>query len=326
MMLVRFRQTHDLSAGVEGLGCEIPDEAVAWLREQMGDFRVIRCCRIGSQRTGVWQLQSGSAGYYFKINHRRVRWGTEVFVYRNWAHAFHPFVAKLCGVLEASGLHGLLLSSLDGVTLREANLPPAKAASAYRTAGELCRRLHELPPGDWFGTMDAHGRPVDDAGNALAESPRDPAAYYERLIEGSLRAASDAGTLLPPERETVSRVLGSLSGIEFSRPVPTSRDYTPNNWIVDNQGRLVGIIDFENMGWWMRTDPFVRLVIDYFPYSPECERAFYHGYGAEPPKAEPEQLHIGCVLYGLNYAMAAGKTGDPKSAERARRAFAVCAG
>jgi hypothetical protein len=172
--------------------------------------------------------------------------------------------------------------------------------------------------------MDAEGGPVDDVGRPLPESRRNPIVYYGQLIKESLSAAAQAGRLGPLERATVERVLESLQNITFSPPVPTSWDYTPSNWIVDEHGELVGVIDFENMAWGVRADPFVRLVVDYFPDSPECECAFCDGYGGEPQREHAEQLHIGCVLYGLYYTTLAGKTGDPTCIERARRAFAAC--
>jgi hypothetical protein len=299
-------------------------QASDWLRERIGKFRVIQSCRFGSHRTGVWQLEAGADWYYFKINHRPVRWGTEVFVYRNWAHVFHPFVARLVGVCESGDVRGLLMSSLDGITLRDAKLPSEQAVPVFERAGDLCRRLHELPTGEWYGIMDADGLPARGTDREQLNGERDPVAYYRGLIENGVRRATRAGGLNASYTAAAERVLASLSGIEFAEPVPTSWDFTPNNWVVDEQGKLVGIIDFENMAWGLRADPFVRLVIDYFPHDGKCEEAFYAGYGCAPPKEAPEQLHIGCVLYGLYYATVAGDTGDTKAAERAMRAFAVC--
>jgi hypothetical protein len=306
------------------LAHELPQQASDWLLERIGKFRVIQCCRAGGQRTGVWQLRARPGRYYFKINHHPLEGATELFVYRNWAHVFRPFVAQLCGVCEAGDLCGLLMSSLDGITLRDAKLSWRQATPVFEQAGDLCRRLHELPPGEWYGHMDADGLPARGPGQNALDGERDPMAYYGGLIENGLRTAADSGGLTAPYRAAAERVLRSLPGVDFPEPVPTSRDFAPNNWLVNGRGMLVGIIDFESMGWGLRTDSFVRLAADYFPRLRRCEDAFFGGYGSRPPQEQPQQLHIGCVLRGLRYATVAGETGDTRAAECAGRAFAVC--
>jgi len=80
--------------------------------------------------------------------------------------------------------------------------------------------------------------------------------------------------LLDGERQLVERTLVELASLSFPFSVSTSLDFTPGNWIVDRDGKLQGVIDFENMVWGLRTDPLVRLSVDYFPVHPEFEAAF----------------------------------------------------
>ncbi|HUT60488.1 MAG TPA: aminoglycoside phosphotransferase family protein [Phycisphaerae bacterium] len=305
---------------------EPPPGALRWLREQLGEFRVVRACRQDSRRTGVWELTCAGGRHYLKLNRRRVRWGTELFVYRNWIDAFRPYAPDLEGVLEVDGLHGLLLSAVKGVPLREAGLPPERQDRAYAKAGELIARLHALDTGSWFGVMDELGSPVGDVGGRLDDEPTDPVLRYRAAIEASLSKAEAAGAVDDDETRIARDVLDSLRGLTFDAPVPTSFDYTPGNWVVDERGELTGVIDFENMAWGLREDPFVRLLVDYFPQSRRLEDAFCDGYGRRPFEQHPERVRIGLLLYALLYKTEAVELKRPELAGRGERAFGLCSG
>lgn len=228
---------------------EIPEEAAQWLGETLGPFEVVGCCRGESSRTGVWKVKSRNGTHYLKLNGRRVRWATELYVYQNWATVFTPFAPELQGVLDKGGQVGLLLGALEGVPLREVTIAPAQEVKTYAMAGELLARLSTCQTGSWFGQMDEQGRAVSFAGELLEEPVRDPRSYYRDLISGSIQGAEAAAALIPYERRIAESVLYSLESIVFPQPVPTSLDYTPGNWIVDSNGNFRGLIDFENMLW-----------------------------------------------------------------------------
>lgn len=303
----------------------LPEAAAKWLRGHLGQYEVVRSCRTGSQRTGVWQLRSHSGEHYFKLNRRRVRWGTELYVYKNWANALAPYVPQLQGVLDQDGLNGLLISSLGGTPLREARLPEGQSSTAYAKAGELCARLHALARNSWYGAMDEHGRAVDNAGAYLEQPLVNPVTCYRMWISESMKAGEAAHAIDATEARIVRNVIDSLERIDFPPPIPTSFDYTPGNWIVDDSGDFRGLIDFENMVWGLAADPFARLLLDYFPRSRKVEDAFYSGYGSRPPEESRDQVRIGCILYALFYKTQASQKGSASDAERAKRAFEFCA-
>lgn len=302
----------------------MPQAAVDWARKCIGPFDAVQCYRQESSRTGVWKLRSRSGQHYLKLNRRRVRWGTELFVYKNWATAFGPFAPQLQGVLDDGGLTGLLLADLGGVPLREAELPEICQIKAYAKAGELCARLNGLDIGEWFGIMDEQGRPVSYAGEPVEKASSNAAENYRQILSESLSGAESACIIDATERRTAEKVIESLGRISFPSPVPTSFDYTPGNWIVDSSGNFRGLIDFENMAWGLAADPFARLLVDYFPQSRAYAEAFYAGYGGRPPEDSPEQVRIGLVLYGLYYKTQGAARGSAKDVERGRQAFSLC--
>ena len=166
--------------------------------------------------------------------------------------------------------------------------------------------------------MDEHGQPTDDA------CTPDAAMYYDRVIRKCLADAQAADALDTDEEQIAQAVLNSVSGVSFAPPVPTFFDYTPGNWIVDGSGDLSGVIDFENMGWGLPTDPFPRLALNYFPLCRDGREAFYAGYGRDVEGECREQVRIGCIVYALVYKTQAMLRSDAGMGERAQRAFAAC--
>lgn len=305
-------------------GDGFPDDAMQWLISRLGHVQSVQACRAGSQRTGVWHLQSDSGDHYFKINRRRIRWGTELFFYSRFAHAFGASVPKLIDVYQENETHGLLITALDGIPMREMSLSASQSLCAYERAGELCRQMHDLAEGPWFGIMDHSGQPTDDAGQVLPEGTCDPIAYYTEQIERSLAAAKKAKAIQRSEELTASNVIESLGKMTFQRPVLTSWDYTPGNWIVDRNGRLIGIIDFENMAWGLRADPLTRLLVDYFPHCAGAKDAFHMGYGQHLLDDFFDQVRMGCLLYGLWYLTYGTNNANPVSIERGHVALRAC--
>lgn len=302
----------------------LPTGASPWLGERIGAHEVVKAYRVGSRRTGVWEIISAEGRFYLKANRRRVRWATETYCYRTWISAFEPYAPRLLDTHEEEGCYWLLISAVEGVPLRELRLEPSQAVPAYRRAGELCRRLHSLPCGSWWGVMDENGRPVDNAGHPLSPPPTDPAAYYRQMLEQSIASAAQARALSQEDEATARAVLDSLPHLSFGPPVPASFDYTPGNWIVDTSGQLQAVIDFENMVWGLPADPFVRLMVDYFPQDPLLEEAFWDGYGGRPPVEVFAQARIGLLLYGLLYGGLAAASGKASQTQRARSAFGLC--
>ncbi|MCX5665827.1 MAG: aminoglycoside phosphotransferase family protein [Candidatus Omnitrophica bacterium] len=103
------------------------------------------------------------------------------------------------------------------------------------------------------------------------------------------------------EKQVLQWAIESVECYATEEPILTSEDYTPGNWLVDDGGDLMAIIDFEDMLWGDRMFPFARLMNDYFPNNPSGEKAFYEGYGGCPPRENPIQSRIACAIYAGHY-------------------------
>ncbi len=296
----------------------LPETAADWLGNTLGSYSILQNCRTDSNRTGVWKIEADGKCYYMKLNRRRIRWATELFAYRNWMTHLAPFTPQLHGVLDRNGICGLLLSSLDGTTMRETSLTEDQAVKAYHMAGKLLARLHSLPGGPWFGIMDENGRPAYD------NFSQNPTVYYHCNLENGLNEAKVACALNADEEGTAQAVAAAIDKMKFGPPVPTFFDYTPGNWIVNASGEFTGIIDFENMAWGLPADPFARLLIDYFPNCPKGKESFYAGYGRRMDIDCPEQICIGGILYALYYKTQGVLQNRPDMIERGQRGFTRC--
>ena len=83
-------------------------------------------------------------------------------------------------------------------------------------------------------------------------------------------------------------------------PVPTNWGYSPNNWMVDENGVFTGIIDFENMLWRLPYDSFGVITERYTFDKPLLEEALFDGYGL--PKDEVTGIKMKILSAKLCFA------------------------
>jgi hypothetical protein len=153
---------------------------------------------------------------------------------------------------------------------------------------------------------------------------QDPIRYFSQAISRALEIAVRTQAIGKAEQRLTEGIIEALPEMGIGRPIAAAFDYTPGNWIVDSSGKLLGVVDFENMAWGLRADPLVRLHMNYFAACPEGKAAFYRGYGLRLTELEWQQFRIGAVRYGLFCAAMATKRDDAVSRERAGWAFAAC--
>lgn len=259
----------------------------------IGPFYVTANFRPAGARTGEWRLQTGKASYYVKTFSRRERWVSEVYAYQHWMPQLKPYVPELVAVFEEEGWQAILITAVDGTIMRDTVLTWGEEQAAYRKAGELTHALHRLEPGGWFGRISEDGQPPSEG------SEQDAAQYVSRSIHEMKIKCAEKQLLSPREMEWAEWALQNVEGFAGARPVPVSWDSTPGNWLVDANGRLCGMIDFENMLWGVDVDQFSILFERYFMDNPAARGAFFGGYGLEALAGKAVQIKICCIKLAI---------------------------
>ena len=136
---------------------------------------------------------------------------------------------------------------------------------AYRTAAALDPAVHRRA-GELLRTFHAQAARPPDATDASAGRRAwqwlDESDAFAPAVEARLRAA-----------------LAELPPVEADL-VPTHGDWQPRNWLVD--GGDVRVIDFGRFAFRPAATDFVRLAAQEWREAPECEAAFFDGYGDDP--------------------------------------------
>ncbi|MFD2410529.1 aminoglycoside phosphotransferase family protein [Paenibacillus rhizoplanae] len=265
------------------------------VQSDIGSFQVLANYRLNSVRTGVWKLQSAqdSKCYYLKTYSRKQRWHPEVYAYRHWIGQLKPYVPELIAAYEGEDWQAILITAIDGFIMRETALSPGAAETAFYKAGELTKILHLSQTGRWFGRPDQYGNPIELSHHA------DPVQYVADTIQDLTSQCVDGGLLQAYELRLTDWALQNVHVFRHSRPVPISWDSTPGNWLVDDQGILTGMIDFENMLWGLAVDNFSILFARYFIDHPSARDAYFAGYGLEVLKDQSAEIQICCIKMAL---------------------------
>lgn len=301
---------------------KLPEEIESWINSYIGKFTILDKYRCESKRTGVWHISSSSGNFYYKINRKRNRWGTEVFAYKNWIPAISPYAPKLLAIKDSEINPGLLLTEMPGKPLDELNLAGIEVEKSFCKAGELLRRMQDYIVGDWYGCVDEKGLPIDWLGNPLRkELLHDLPAQKRDVLNSIMEKGKKLDCFKKEELEIFNWAIETSDCYKHEKSIPTSEDYTPGNWLVDDNGTITAIIDFENMLWGDRMFPFSRLLNDYFPNINGSETSFYEGYGGSPPNEQPEQARISCVIYAGNYVLQSFEFNNHEYLNRGKAAF-----
>jgi Ser/Thr protein kinase RdoA (MazF antagonist) len=264
-----------------------------WCASIVGAFEIVSEDRRFHGRTSVYRLETPALRCYLKIHRELATWESEVFAYRQWAQAFGKLAPQLLAVYEVEP-RALLVEALPGQIMEKVQLPGRQEEMAWRAAGRALAGLHGFTKGDYFGACRCDGA-FAQAGTG--EATVYVAAELERLAAQGVRA----DYLSREELAIVRTAQGLVPAFAGERPVPCHRDYCPANWLVTNEGDLVGVIDFEFAQWDVRVADFSRYPDWEWIRRPNLLEAFFEGYGLSlTPKVEQQRL-----VAHTQYALAA---------------------
>ena len=211
---------------------------------------------------------------------------------RCWAPAFGERAPRLIARDTQRRRRRLIVSELQGTVLERTTLSPEIEEAVWFEAGRALAALHALPSGESFGSPARGGRCVPDA-------PRDAVIWVEHSLDEWVERGRRTGCLTTDELAVVDAARPLLPAFADERPIPCHRDYCPANWLVDDAGRWVGVIDFEFSRWDVRAFDFVRHPDWDYIERPRRVEALLAGYGRAFSEAEERQRLVAHVHYAL---------------------------
>ena len=273
------------------LGDQLRD-VLAWCASAVGPCEPADTDVRFHGRASVLKLKTASGFCYLKVHREPATWDPEIHAYENWVQAFGDKAPRMLAVREQEPW-ALLIAELPGEVIVDRPISEAHLSRAWHEAGRALARLHGLAIGEAFGPCRRNGTtagpPVRDAVEYVASRLAADAEGSER--SGFLDAA-EAGVV-----RDAQKLVGAYAG---ERPVPCHRDYGPDNWLIDDIDRLIGVIDFEMSAWDVRVADFSRYPRWEWMLRPDLVDAFFDGYGRTLTSVEQEQLLVAHVQYALS--------------------------
>ncbi len=226
-----------------------------------------------------------------KVYSSRACWHAEVHAYEHWASALGTRAPKLLAA-SPDRLKALVITELPGRIALNMRLPRSRERAMWRAAGKALTRLHDLPPGTFFGACLRNGA-------RAAAAPRRAEIWVARGLRTALRQARRMRLLSPDESATVQAASGLVSAFAGERPRACHRDYCADNWLVDRWGSWTGVIDFEASRWDVRAVDFARDPNWTWMHRPDLEESFRQGYGHPVTPAEARRILVKRCEYAL---------------------------
>ena len=290
---------------------EAPDDAtLAWAEGLLGPVRVRSRFAHDHGYSRLWRLSTARGFVWLKMHAHPHKWAGEVHALSRWTPSL-GLAPPVLGWREEP--EAVLLGEVEGRAAEGVALLPEAEGRMWREAGAWLARLHARE-NDWLGNVRADGSPKDEAAT-------DAEAFARANWESTLAKGRASGLFDARELElTAARVGEGLSSLKGERPRAVHRDYTPRNWMVHDDGRLAGVIDFEHARWDVRAADLNRPWEHEFRRRPRLADAFYDGYGGldERLRAQVETLRL---MLAFNSVVWATGVGDGAFARRNREAL-----
>lgn len=150
----------------------------------IGDFKIVKDHRNGSNRTGVLEISVGNKRMFIKVHNRLSRWNPEVYAYRNWTCILEEYAPTLIHYFQKDNVYGIIITPVAGKTINEYKVNDEKILeTAYFKAGELLKQLHNNFKGTYFGIPSVEGLPLEN------NAEFNPIDYINNSLENILKAA-----------------------------------------------------------------------------------------------------------------------------------------
>lgn len=262
-----------------------------WLQTHLITYEIIEDY-INKSRNKVYKLFSPNGFFFLKLHCNRQHWNKECYAYKNCTKLAPKYFPKLISIFDSHTDYGILTSSLPGLPLEIMNCTKKVNCSVWYDAGKLAAKLNKAISGQWFGVPDFNHKNF---------SPffYDPVKYTVFNIQKWLNKSLLLKILEHKEKELVDWALNNCKCFENEKPCLVNTDYTPGNWIVNKDGKFLGVVDLEDMHWGIRAENFAHLWTKFTSFESMENKAFYDGYEEDFYNNNPIQSIIACIKLAL---------------------------
>jgi Ser/Thr protein kinase RdoA (MazF antagonist) len=267
-----------------------PGEVVGWCDDLIGQSAFTP---LPSRRPGrLFSVDGRSFSGVLKLSRDASAYSAEVHAYEWWTARLSGEAARL--MASSASLGALLVSRLDG---------------------QPC--THPTPEVCWH------------AGRALArlQAAVIPRAFGSDSFATVVTAdvlywlALGADVLTSAETAVASEAVSDLDGCEPVSRVPCHGDFVPGNWLVADDGRWVGVVDFEHSRYDAPEADLAFLWDGAIANLPQHQAQLLRGYGGldEPGRRRLSALRVVAAVARVVGGSHAGNTRVEASGRRALR-------
>lgn len=278
---------------------DLPAPLADMARRAVGTISSVMDRSWPRENSTVWEITAPGRRCFIK-QHPSARFhDREVTAYRQVVSSLGQGRAPEL-IASDRGLMAMVITGLPGQVLRDLSLPAATEVEAYRQAGQLLRRIHDVP----IAVDGVQG--IDRAAGRCEEH---------------LHRAD--GLLTSPQIALVRACAAQLSVIGPQIAVTaTHGDFQPRNFLWDQQVRQLAVIDFERAEPGPAVRDLVRLEYGNWDARPDLRDAFLDGYGRNLTEEETEALRCLAALDAFSGLQWGTAHGDDEVVHRARNTFA----
>ena len=262
---------------------ENPSEKIIdWITDLVGPVSVISKFGHLHASSQLWRVESGGEMLWLKMHAHERKWAGEVHALTQWAPAMGR-TPKILGFRKDP--YAILLSEVPGKDAEQVDLNPEAELRMWGQAGEWLARLHQIT-NEWLGEVQWEGTP---SGPTISN----PITMVYSGVERRLAEAAPLNLFDARERDFIHSAMWDwLPALENEKAVAIHRDFTPRNWLVDGDGNLTGVIDFEHARWDVRAADLNRPPDHEFLVNPCLKDAFFEAYGWPSEQLETQILAL----------------------------------
>lgn len=279
---------------------DMPPPLVDMVQQAVGEIASVADRSWPRENSAVWEITTAAPRRCFVKRHPSPRFHErEVTAYQQIVPSLGRGGAPEL-IAADQDLAAIVITGLPGEIVKRLSLSLSMELEAYRQAGGLLRRIHNVP--------------ITAPGLQGIERVVGRCEEHLRRADGLLRAREVA---------FVRACATALSAIEPRLPATaTHGDFMPRNFLWDGRTRRLALIDFERSEPRPAVSDLIRLEYGSWDTRPELREAFLDGYGRDLTDDERQALTCLAALDALSGLQWGTEHGDTEVTGRARATFA----